>query len=103
MMNNPMYYPEVIQVVPGDRFEIFVYFNDGSIHLFDVEPLLKDPVFQAVSDEETFRRTLTVMGQTVAWDIQGNRDPHACIDLDPLELYRSTPVVAEPDWLREKT
>lgn len=33
---------------------------------------------------------------TVAWDIDGTRDPHTCIDLDPCDLYESCPVVEDP-------
>ena len=99
-MDSTMYYPEVIQVVPGDRYEVLVYFSDGSIHRYDAESLLEGTVFQALKDQETFRKALTVMGRTVAWDIGGNRDPGTCIDLDPLEIYRTAPAVPEPDWLQ---
>ena len=43
-----------------------------------------------------FRERLTVLNDTVAWDLDGNRDPAACIDLDPCELYESCPVVEDP-------
>ena len=34
--------------------------------------------------------------ETIAWDLEGNRDPVACIDLDPCELYESCSVVEDP-------
>lgn len=35
------YMPEVIQVIPTDNFEVYVYFDDGSIHLYDARYLIK--------------------------------------------------------------
>lgn len=43
-----------------------------------------------------FSECLTVLNNTFAWDLDGNRDPAACIDLDPCELYKSCPVVEDP-------
>lgn len=36
------------------------------------------------------------MNQAVAWDVTGNRDPTACIDLDPLQTYENGLVVSDP-------
>jgi len=101
MIADADYFPEVLQVVPLERHEILVYFDDGSIHRFDVEPLLDRPVFQPLRDLPLFRSTLTVIHGTVAWDLRGDRDESACVDLDPLVLYRETSEVEEPAWLRE--
>ena len=42
MIDNPNYMPQVLQViaVPGDGYLILLYFDDGSIHQYDVAPLL---------------------------------------------------------------
>jgi hypothetical protein len=101
MIEHDAYFPEVLQVVPLDGYRILVYFDDGTIHRYDVEPLLDQSVFAPLRDVKLFRSTLTVMGGTVAWDLRGDRDESACIDLDPLALYRETPEVEEPAWLRE--
>lgn len=89
--------PKVVQAVAGDGFMVYAYFNDGTIHLLDAAPLLKrGGVFAPLRDPEFFRERLTVMNDTVAWDMDGNRDPCTCVDLDPCELYESCPVVADP-------
>ncbi|WP_294160030.1 DUF2442 domain-containing protein [uncultured Selenomonas sp.] len=50
------YIPEVVQVVPGEGYTVFAYFDDGSIHLYDVAPLVKDgTVFAPLKDLEFFR------------------------------------------------
>ena len=36
---------------------------------------------------------------TQIWDVDGNRDPCTCIDLDPCQLYETCPIVEDP--LRE--
>ena len=73
------------------------YFHDGTVRLYDASPLLeKGGVFAPLRDDAIFRERLTVLNDTVAWDLDGNRDPAACIDLDPCELYESCPVVEDP-------
>ncbi|MBI3179518.1 MAG: DUF2442 domain-containing protein [Deltaproteobacteria bacterium] len=101
MITDSNYFPEVLQVVPGKDYELFVYFDDGSIHRVDARPLLEGDVFAPIRDPETFQRALTVMNGTVAWDPSGQRDASQCVDLDPIALYRDTPEVDEPAWLRE--
>ncbi|MDO4290497.1 MAG: DUF2442 domain-containing protein [Eggerthellaceae bacterium] len=87
----------VLQAVPGANFTVYAYFSDGTIHLLDAKPLIeKGGVFSALSDEEFFSSRLTVMNDTVAWDVSGTRDAAQCIDLDPWALYQDTPVVSDP-------
>ena len=97
--------PEVVQVIatPAPDYRIILYFDDGSIRQFDVTPLLDGPVFQPLKDPELFRRSLTVMNGTAAWDIAGTRDEWRCIDLDPLVLYRDAAEIDEPDWVLRGT
>ena len=99
MINDPNYFPAVVQVIVDAGYQILIYFDDGTIHRYDVEPLLSGPVFLPLRDPDFFRRSLTVMLGTVAWDLDGNRDEERCIDLDPISLYRETPVVPEPAWV----
>ncbi|MFI3256665.1 MAG: DUF2442 domain-containing protein [Spirochaetales bacterium] len=87
-LNYTYFFPEIIQVVPTDNFEIYAYFNDGSVHFFDVKPFItKGSVFEKISDIDVFKKTLTIIQHNVAWDIDGNRNPYTCIDLDPFEIF----------------
>ena len=91
------YIPSVVQAIPGDNHTVFAYFSDGSIHRVDVSPLIaRGGVFSQLNDEKLFRDALTVLNDTVAWDISGNRDETTCIDLDPWNIYENSPVVADP-------
>lgn len=92
--------PKVVQAVAGEGFTVYAYFSDGTVRLLDASTLLeKGGVFAPLRDPEFFRERLTVLNDAVAWDMDGNRDPCTCVDLDPCELYDSCPVVADP--LRE--
>jgi hypothetical protein len=92
--------PKVVQSLAGENFTVYAYFLDGTIRLLDAKPLLeKGGVFAPLRDEKVFRDCLTVMNDTVAWDLDGTRDPCSCVDLDPCTLYESCPAV--PDPLRE--
>ena len=89
--------PKVIQAVAGPDFTVFAYFHDGTVRLFDASPLLeKGGVFLPLCDAEFFRTRLTVLNDSVAWDIDGTRNPGTCIDLDPCEMYETCPIVDYP-------
>ena len=89
----------ILALLPS-AFTVYAYFNDGTIRLVDAAPRLeKGGVFAPLRDPDFFRERLTILNDAVAWDIDGNRDPCTCVDLDPCEMYESCPVVADP--LRE--
>lgn len=91
------YYPVVVQALAGDGFTVYVYFSDGSIRCVDVKPLIAQRgVFARLADPNVFQDCLTVMNQTVAWDVVGTRDPCACVDFDPIGIYENAPAVADP-------
>ena len=92
--------PTVVQAVAGENFTVYAYFSDGTIRLLDAKPLLETGgVFAPLQDAEFFSQRLPVLNDTVAWDVNGDRDPCTCVDLDPCEIYESCPAVADP--LRE--
>lgn len=89
------FFPEVFQVVPGEDYAVYAYMNDGAVRLFNAKPLIdKGGVFEPLKDKELFHKALTVIGNTVAWDLEGNRDEYRCIDIDPFEIYES-PIVTD--------
>jgi hypothetical protein len=70
--------------------------TDGSVRLYDVKPLLKaGTVFEPIMNIRTFKDKLTVINDTVAWDMGGNRDPRKCLDIDPFAVF-ARPAVADP-------
>jgi len=96
MIDKSRFWPKVLQVVPTDEYEVYVYFNDGSVRFFDVKPLIKpDTVFEPLHDIDFFKSKLTVINDTVAWDIGGQRNPRKCIDLDPFVIFER-PAVVDP-------
>ena len=98
-MDMENFWPSVVQVIPTDDHEVYVYFNDGSIRLFDMKPLLKSgTVFEPLQDLNTFKEKLTVINGTVAWDMGGGRNPRKCIDLDEFSIFALEPT-QEPDWI----
>lgn len=95
-MNN--YFPEVIQVIPTEDYKVYIYFDDGSIKLFDARDIINKGIFQKLKDKKIFMEACTVLNGTLAWDLEGNFDASKCLDLDPLVLYQNCPDVEEPDW-----
>jgi hypothetical protein len=90
------FFPKVYQAVPTDDYCVYAYFNDGSVRMFDVKPLIRPgTVFEPLNDIEFFKSKLTVINDTVAWDIGGGRDPYTCVDLDPMVLFEQ-PITADP-------
>ena len=87
------YFPSVVQALAGADFTVYAYFSDGSIKHYDVKPLIRQGgVFEKLADEATFQSALTVLNDTVAWDLTGKYDPTKCIDIDPFEVYEGESV-----------
>lgn len=80
-------FPEIVQVVPNEDYTVTVYFEDGKIVLYNVVPLLEQEIFQILKDKSVFMNTCTILNDTLAWDLAGNRDTSKCIDIDPDTLY----------------
>jgi hypothetical protein len=84
------YFPVVVQALAGSDYTVYAYFTDGTIHLFDVKPLIANGgVFERLTEGSFFTDKLTVMNSTVAWDLSGCYDPSNCIDIDPFVIYES--------------
>ena len=91
-----MFWPIVLQVVPTNDYKIYIYFNDGSVRLFDAKPLIQHgTVFEPLADINIFKSKIAIINKTVAWDFEGKRDPCKCVDLDPLVLFNN-PIVSDP-------
>lgn len=89
--------PAVVQAVPGDDFTVYAYCSDGAVRLIHMEPLIaKGGVFSPLADPSFFSARLTILNDTVAWDIAGNRDETACVDLDPYWIFSEAPIVDDP-------
>ena len=88
--------PAVQQAVAAENYNVYAYMNDGSVRLINVKKYVDEkPVFAPLKDYSVFTQTLTVMNQTVAWDLSGKRDPYNCLDIDPVLIYEC-PAVNDP-------
>ena len=89
-------FPKVVQAVAGDHYTVYAYMNDGTVRGVNVFPLIeKGGVFAPLRDPDIFRHSLTVLNDTIAWDLSGKHDPSHCIDLDPFSV-QERPFVADP-------
>jgi len=80
--------PKIFQVVPTREYEVYVYFDDGKIKLYDAKPLLaRGGIFNVLKDINFFMERCTIMNGTLAWDLSGNRDRGNCIDICPDTIY----------------
>lgn len=80
-------FPKIVQVVPTIEHTEYVYFEDGKIVCYDAKPLLSKEVFGVLNDINFFMDACTIMNDTLAWNVTGNRDNTRCIDIDPDTLY----------------
>lgn len=100
MTMDNRYFPEIDQVIPTRDFKVYLYFDDGSIKLFDAREIIKKGIFRKLQDIDLFMNACTVLNGTLAWDLEGNYDETKCLDLDPIVLYKTCPDVEEPEWVR---
>lgn len=90
------YFPVVVQAVAGPGRTVYAYFSNGAIRQYDMAPAIeRGGVFAPLADNAFFVERLTVMNDSVAWDVSGCYDPRNCIDIDPFEVY-AAPSVADP-------
>lgn len=80
-------FPKVVQVIPMEDYSVYVYFEDGKIVCYDMTKMIEKEVFCPLKDIHGFLDTCTVLNDTLAWDIDGNRDNTTCLDIDPDTLY----------------
>ena len=85
----------VLQVFPTEDYQVYIYFSDGIIKLYDASNLVNKGVFQKIKNKEIFVNSCTVLNDTLAWDLSGKHDPTDCLDLDPEVLYNNCPEVEE--------
>ena len=93
------YWPEVIQVIPADDYKVYIYFDDGTIRLFDASELVEQGVFEQLRYNNLFKETCTVLNHTLAWTPDGSYSEESCLDLDPIRLYEICPIIDEPSEL----
>ena len=98
-MDN-QYFPRVVQVAATDDYKVYAYFDDGSIKCLDMTEKVRSGIFQKIKDIEIFKNTLTVLNDTVAWDLNGNYDSSECIDIDPFTVYEQ-PDASENEFLND--
>ncbi|PWM78765.1 MAG: transcriptional regulator [Phascolarctobacterium sp.] len=102
-LDRRYFMPSALQVVPDDNFGVYVYCNDGTVRYYNAKHLLKPgTVFEPLMDLKEFKNRLTVINNTIAWDMTGDRDESKCVDLDPCMLLE-LPIVSDPLEIKEKT
>ena len=77
----------VVQVIPYEDYKVYVYVEDGKIVCYDAKPLLAKKVFEPLKNLDFFMNACTILNDTLAWDLSGDRDTTRCLDIDPDMLY----------------
>ena len=67
------YWPDVIQVIPTPDYKVYIYFDDGTIRLYDAVELVDKGVFKPLKDIKVFMETCTVLSHTLAWTLLMNQ------------------------------
>lgn len=90
---NENLFPVVVQAVAGEGFTVYAYMLDGTVRRVDVSALVEQGgVFERLRDRNFFETALTVLNDTVAWDLSGNYNSAECIDIDPFTVAESESV-----------
>lgn len=85
----------VIWVRPGEEdYTVYAFCRDYQLRKLDMKPLIEEGgAFTRLRDPEVFRSTLSVINSTVAWDVGGNGNSYACIDLSPGFVYEEGEII----------
>ena len=80
--------PNIIQVKPTERYTVYVFFDNGVIKEYSLkEDIESGGIFEKIKDINIFIERCTIMNNTLAWDISGDRDTTKCIDICPDTIY----------------
>ena len=94
-MNDELF-PTVLQAVAGEDYTVFAYMLDGTVRKVSVKHLVeRGGIWERLKDDDFFHYALTVLNDTVAWDLTGNHDPSECIDIDPFAVAECE-IVSDP-------
>lgn len=89
-------FPVVIQAVAGENYIVYAYMLDGTVRKLDMKPLIQSGgIFERLKDQDFFQNALTVMNDTVAWDLSGCFDKSNCIDIDPFTVSECE-IISDP-------
>jgi hypothetical protein len=83
---------EIVQVVPQINYKVWVYFADGKITEYDMNPNLDKGIFKQLKDIDIFINRCCIMNDTLAWNV-GKNGEEDCIDIDPETLYLCPEVI----------
>jgi hypothetical protein len=79
---------KVIKVSPIEDYQVIVEFDDGVTKIFDMKNLVGAGKFSPLADPRIFTEKCTILNDTLAWDLKGNRSSYDCLDIDPLTIYK---------------
>ena len=80
--------PRIFQVVPNNDFTVNIYFDDGTVKIYDAKRLIeKGGIYAPLEDLDFFINRCVIMNNTLAWDVSGNWDTEMCIDVCSDMLY----------------
>ena len=88
------YFPQVVQAVPGENYNVYAYFTDGNIKRYNAKWMID----KGLLNDKSLREALTVLNGTVAWDLSGKYDSSDCIDIDPFTVYEGESVNESDFW-----
>lgn len=87
---------KIVKVKPcADDYTVAVYYSDGMVTLFSLKPFLDTKPFTRLKDKGIFLNHCTILNGTLAWDMIGDMDESACIDIDPRTLLACPKVITE--------
>lgn len=93
-----MHRPKIFQVIPTKDYTVYVFFDDGKIKLYNAKKLIeKGGIYEILKDIDFFVSRCTILNNSLAWDIDGNRNPEKCIDICPDTIYDNCETVTESD------
>ena len=79
--------PKAIDVKALENYKLEIIFDNNEKRIFDVEPYLKNPLFQELKDKSEFEK-VKIAGLSIEWENSA--------DICPDELYNNSNL--EEEW-----
>lgn len=70
---------KIVQVIPHNDYLVDVYCNNGLCYRYNAKTIVNK--YRVLQDLDIFINTCTIINETLAWDLEGNKDDTKCIDV----------------------
>ncbi|MCW6078082.1 DUF2442 domain-containing protein [Clostridium sporogenes] len=77
-----------------NNYKVMLYFSDGKVKVCDASEFInRNPMLENFKNEQLFKERCCIINNTMAFDIEGNKNEYKCYDIALEYLYLEFPTL----------